>query len=405
MQFSASGDKVLACSPSTKPKLLDRHGAIIKEYSSGDPYVYDQSKTCGHISAINCIRWNPQNKKEFATCSVDSTIRIWDVELTIKPNLTITVKGKQMKKTPLSKAIYDPSGKWIICTAQDGGIRIFARNGPHHRASKEIVAAHKQGSEVTGIALDRAGQKLITRANDDTMKVWDLRQLKQAVNTIENLPTAHSELQCAFSPEEDYIITGTSDKKEGGKLVIFHAESMELEYEKLFSHGVNCVNWHPKLNQIFVGLLDGTISTLYDPERSVKGVLMCQDRLFKSQNTSIVVDNSAEGIVLNPDDETPLNEQYNIKKMVKGQKETRKPELPIPPEAKMKKLRTTMTQQILQSTIKEDLRDLDPRDALLSYAEAAEKEPFWVTPAYKKTQPKPVFDTTPYEDESNESKK
>jgi len=30
---------------------------------------------------------------------------------------------------------------------------------------------------------------------------------------------------------------------------------------------------------------------------------------------------------------------------------------------------------------------------LLRYAKEAEENPLWVTPAYKKTQPKPIFDT------------
>lgn len=37
-------------------------------------------------------------------------------------------------------------------------------------------------------------------------------------------------------------------------------------------------------------------------------------------------------------------------------------------------------------------RDEDPREALLRYAEVAEREPFFVAPAYKDTQPiKKVF--------------
>ncbi|KAG8183368.1 hypothetical protein JTE90_008271 [Oedothorax gibbosus] len=34
---------------------------------------------------------------------------------------------------------------------------------------------------------------------------------------------------------------------------------------------------------------------------------------------------------------------------------------------------------------------LNPRDAILQYAKEAEENPFWVTPAYAKTQPKPIF--------------
>lgn len=33
----------------------------------------------------------------------------------------------------------------------------------------------------------------------------------------------------------------------------------------------------------------------------------------------------------------------------------------------------------------------DPREALLKFAKKAEENPYWVAPAYKSTQPKPIF--------------
>jgi len=47
--------------------------------------------------------------------------------------------------------------------------------------------------------------------------------------------------------------------------------------------------------------------------------------------------------------------------------------------------------------------DQDPREAILKYAKEAEENPIWIAPAYKKTQPKPIFNTEgmtqPIEDE------
>lgn len=39
----------------------------------------------------------------------------------------------------------------------------------------------------------------------------------------------------------------------------------------------------------------------------------------------------------------------------------------------------------------------DPREALLKHAKAAAEDPYWVSPAYKNTQPKPIFQKTPQE--------
>lgn len=33
----------------------------------------------------------------------------------------------------------------------------------------------------------------------------------------------------------------------------------------------------------------------------------------------------------------------------------------------------------------------DPREAILKYAKDAAENPYWIAPAYSKTQPKPIF--------------
>lgn len=35
--------------------------------------------------------------------------------------------------------------------------------------------------------------------------------------------------------------------------------------------------------------------------------------------------------------------------------------------------------------------DQDPREAILKYAKDAAENPYWIAPAYAKTQPKPIF--------------
>lgn len=37
--------------------------------------------------------------------------------------------------------------------------------------------------------------------------------------------------------------------------------------------------------------------------------------------------------------------------------------------------------------------DQDPREAILKYAKEAAENPYWIAPAYARTQPKPIFDS------------
>lgn len=38
--------------------------------------------------------------------------------------------------------------------------------------------------------------------------------------------------------------------------------------------------------------------------------------------------------------------------------------------------------------------DQDPREAILKYAKEAEEDPYWIAPAYSKTQPKAIYSSS-----------
>lgn len=61
-------------------------------------------------------------------------------------------------------------------------------------------------------------------------------------------------------------------------------------------------------------------------------------------------------------------------------------------------------QHVVQGMVRDNMRDQDPREALLKYATASVEDNEW-TSAWSKTQPKPVFDTRPLSDEEKEDKK
>ena len=46
--------------------------------------------------------------------------------------------------------------------------------------------------------------------------------------------------------------------------------------------------------------------------------------------------------------------------------------------------------------------DIDPREALLRHAKEAAENPYWVSPAYSATQPKPIFAEIPKDDDDGE---
>jgi WD40 repeat protein len=72
--FNLKGDKMLVCTGSGSVKLYDRDGLQLFESKKGDGYLFDLSRTCGHVSIVNAGCWHPTNPDLFLTCSNDSTV-------------------------------------------------------------------------------------------------------------------------------------------------------------------------------------------------------------------------------------------------------------------------------------------------------------------------------------------
>ncbi len=47
-----------------------------------------------------------------------------------------------------------------------------------------------------------------------------------------------------------------------------------------------------------------------------------------------------------------------------------------------------------QISVKNKDDHIDPRERILRHAKESEKNPYWISPAYKRTQPKPIFQDT-----------
>ncbi len=106
-------------------RLFTKEGEEIGYFMKGDPYVRDPRKTLGHTSAITMARWHPIEKQTFFTSSLDSTIRIWDVEVRKQQKFVIPVKSKSPgNRTPITAACMSGEGKWIA-----GGISLPSKIG------------------------------------------------------------------------------------------------------------------------------------------------------------------------------------------------------------------------------------------------------------------------------------
>lgn len=137
---------------------------------------------------------------------------------------------------------------------------------------------------------------------------------------------------------------------------------------------------------------------MYNPESSYGGILDPLKRKAKSyEHTDMYLEKPIiTPYALSQFKLTFLNKEKEKTRIRDDPMLSRKPKEPLFDLDKQGKMSgiNTVTQYIIRSINEQARPEDDPREQLLSYDAEARKNPEWVAPAYKKTQPKPLFDYT-----------
>lgn len=402
--FSPSGNQVLTISQSLKPKLYSRDGKDIAEFASGYIFLVDKKKTKGHTADLTDGCWNPvsTNDREFCTSSLDSTIRIWDVNNLNSHKSIMVVKpynqGYSAANNKVTAVSWASDGSTVIGSSIDGSVTFWdVREGkPLLRPSKRIAQATEPGTWTSSICPTPGSDNMVAiRGGDDTVKIWDARNLNNPVLQRTNLPSNES-INLTYSPDGSYLLTGTAD----GHLRILDKDDLSdiqnLKISALDGSSVTSVYWHPKLNQIFSGLQNGSVHILFNRNTSNKGAKTVIERAPKVrhvEDTLNTTDISLYGL-----SEDAFEQQKKRKEHQQRKRQNETISEPAKPSAGV--WGTPDEEHIKQNVELSSLGMEDPRDALLKYAEKAEKDPPGYLSAYKKTQPKKIFENDDNDDDN-----
>ena len=426
-----SPSQILVISATPQARILNRDGELISEFQKGDMYLRDMNMTKGHVSEICGGTWHPSNPDVFATAGTDSTIRIWDVNVRTKQKSVIVHKSKAAGSAGRSRMTAVTWGSEarqgssmsnarniLLATALDGSLMLWDGEGPFNRPSAEVGEAHLPGTWTSGLDISPDGRLVITRGGDNTIKLWDTRKFRQAVISVAHASTSaqYPTTNIQFSPNGTSVITGSAD----GHLHILNPGTLKAEVATPITPEVPLISvcWQEKLNQIITGSANAETHVLYSPNISSKGALMIASKAPKRRHVdddaTLTTDVSSgvitEDSIIVPGQGTRGGRGHNSQNSrqpttgltASGKsRDPRRPHIPATtPFAK-----NQPDERHVQSSIPlSAMRDEDPREALLKYAEKAEKDPMF-TNAWKQTQPKPVYAELSDEENGPERKK
>ncbi|CAL1545223.1 unnamed protein product [Lymnaea stagnalis] len=411
LEYSTTGDTLLVIAGNAQAKIIDRDGFEVMECVKGDQYLVDQASTKGHTASLNSGCWNPKVREEFLTCANDCTLRLWDVNKALKHKNIIKTKSTGGRKTIPTACTYGNDGRYIVAGCNDGSIQLWDSNKHSFvNVAMQNKSAHMNGSDISCLRFSYDSRTLASRGRDDTLKLWDLRNFQKPLNTAGNLPNSFPMTDCVFSPDDKLLATGVSLQRNetGGKIVFLDRESLSVVKEMHVSESSTVrFLWHPKLNQMVVGCGDGQIKLYYDPDKSRRGAMLCivkkerkikQAEIVAAQNiiTPYALPMFRQG--------RPTSTRKFEERVRKDPVKSHRPDLPVSGPgtggrvgAKGATLSQYVAQQI--ASRKADPYEKDPRAAILRHAKEAEENPYWINPAYKNSQPNPVF-MQPEEDDS-----
>lgn len=402
LQYSVTGDTILVVSGNSQAKILDRDGFEKMECVKGDQYINDMSRTKGHIAGLTYGCWNPIKRDEFLTSSLDSTLRLWIVKGKEQKSVIKTRAQGGLKTTP-SSCTFNRDGTLIAAGCVDGSIQMWDTRKMFVNTTHCVRDAHQKGSEISSIVFSYLGTVLATRCGDETMKLWDMRALKQPLHTFDGLFSRYDTTDATFSPDDSLIVTGESLEKEKdvANLFFYDAKTFEL-INKIPVGNTHVIKtlWHPKLNQIFVGCGDGTIKGYYDDKRSMRGAKLCIVKTYRKKK-QMEIGGSIQVITPHALPMFRQEKSRSLRKQMEKDRldpvKSRRPDLPITSGqgGRVASSGGTLSSYVIRNLglSKRVDDDQDPREAILKYAKEAEENPIWIAPAYKKTQPKPIFNT------------
>ncbi|KAF5459434.1 hypothetical protein F2P56_023380, partial [Juglans regia] len=413
LSWSPTADRFLCVTGSAQAKIYDRDGLTLGEFVKGDMYIRDLKNTKGHISGLTWGEWHPKNKETILSSSEDGSLRIWDVNDFKSQKQVIKPKLARPGRVPVTTCTWDSEGKCIAGGIADGSIQIWNLK-PGWGSRPDIYVENSHSDDISGLKFSSDGRLLLSRSFDGSLKVWDLRQIKVPLKVFEDLPNHYAQTNIAFSPDEQLFLTGTSVEREsttGGLLCLYDRAKLELVSRVGISPTCSVVQctWHPKLNQIFAtsgNKSQGGTHVLYDPTLSERGALVCVARAPRKKSVDDFV---AKPVIHNPHALPLFRDQPSRKRLrekeLKDPMKSHKPELPVTGPGFGGRVGVSagslLTQYLLKQggMIKETWMEEDPREAILKHADAAEKDPKYIAPAYAQTQPEPVFAKSDSEDE------
>ncbi|KAG7456885.1 hypothetical protein MATL_G00240640 [Megalops atlanticus] len=169
--------------------------------SDGNIVVWDlQNQTLvrqfqGHTDGASCIDISSDGTKLW-TGGLDNTVRCWDLR-----------EGRQLQQHDFTSQIfslgYCPTGEWLAVGMESSNVEVL------HVSKPDKYQLHLHESCVLSLKFAYCGKWFVSTGKDNLLNAWRTPYGSSIFQSKES----SSVLSCDISPDDQFIVTGSGDKK------------------------------------------------------------------------------------------------------------------------------------------------------------------------------------------------
>ncbi|XP_075696068.1 glutamate-rich WD repeat-containing protein 1 [Rhinoderma darwinii] len=173
----------------------------------GGTWHVDQRPFTGHTKSVEDLQWSPTEATVFASCSVDASVRIWDIRAA--PNKACMLTASEAHESDVNVISWNQHEPFIISGGDDGVLKIWDLR---QFQKGDCVARFKQHTApITSVEWHPTDSGVFAAAGaDDQITQWDLAVERDQDQEGE---TEDPTLQ-AIPPQLLFVHQGEKDIKE-----------------------------------------------------------------------------------------------------------------------------------------------------------------------------------------------
>ncbi|KAK2198311.1 bifunctional WD40 repeat/WD40-repeat-containing domain superfamily/WD40-YVTN repeat-like-containing domain superfamily [Babesia duncani] len=307
---------VAACSGNRISFYTDG-GTFLVSTTKGDMYLVDSKKTRGHVANVTGVVSDPRNFNLFASCSIDGTVRIFDVEAP-KEGVALSVGSKSIFLPRASRGAKSPMHS--LCYINAFGKSQIAAGSAHGQlivwdTRTAAISQSNQSAHLSSISclvpLDDG--RLVSRS-DDCIKLWDLKNLKKPLHET-MVPGGDVAQTMTLSPDSQYIAAcrlcpiNPRNLKMGfkGGIDILKNSDLTTVFEHKLAFPPGPLVWANGTEQLFIFGLDGKVhAKCKSDSEGAMFISRAKSALAARQTAESIFDVSAK-VVAYPIDHLPDN--------------------------------------------------------------------------------------------------